>query len=522
MNILYYFFRFKAPSVALICTLLFPLSLFAYDFKVDGLAYNINSDGLTVTLTSDYSNPPYQSIAPNLIIPDKVEYNGVNYSVTGIGLNAFKGCTQLNSVIIGNSVTTIMDGAFWSCSGLSSVSFGDSIVSIGENAFCNCSSIESVIIPSTVNYMGASVFYGCRKLSSIIIPNLVTFIGDNAFYRCDSLKSVRLGDSVKSIGYSAFGYCTKLKSLEIPDCVESIGEKAFTDCYGLESVTIGESVTTIGELAFDFCEHLKVIKFNAVECAQFPSTNFTSNGKNTVFTDCPIERIEFGESVKHIPGFFAAWITTAETIVLSESVISIGQYAFGRCESLGSIIIPDSMELIAESAFYGCKGLKTITSFVVNPNQISMGASVFEMMSTQNCILKVPKGCVESYRSAAQWCDFLNIEEIQEPIVGDINNDGLVDVSDINELVNIILGKVSDSNCNSFADTNDDGKIDVTDVNNVVNIILGKTFVTSGIISDTFEFIDKNSNAVQWLSEKSVAQHNNIRQKIRTHQSLLD
>lgn len=253
-------------------------------------------------------------------------------------------------------------------------------------------------------------------------------------------------------------------------------------------------MTAIGELAFDFCEKLKVLKFNAIECAQFPSIGFTS--KNRVFPDCPIERIEFGESVKHVPGFFAAWITTAKTIVLSKSVISIGQYAFGHCESLVSIVIPDSMEMIAKCAFYECRGLETITSLIEKPSSVSLGESVFEFVSTQNCFLKVPKGSVESYRSASQWCDFLNIEEIQEPILGDVNNDGIIDVTDVNEVVNIILGKVSNTNSNTFADTNGDGIIDVTDINNIVNIILGKTPIVEDNVNDSFEFIDKDGNII--------------------------
>lgn len=57
-------------------------------------------------------------------------------------------------------------------------------------------------------------------------------------------------------------------------------------------------------------------------------------------------------------------------------------------------------------------------------------------------------------------------------IPGDVNCDGVVDVGDVNEIVNIILGKTADAN--SQADINNDGTVDVGDVNSIVNIILGK------------------------------------------------
>lgn len=53
---------------------------------------------------------------------------------------------------------------------------------------------------------------------------------------------------------------------------------------------------------------------------------------------------------------------------------------------------------------------------------------------------------------------------------GDANNDGVVDVTDVNLCVNVVLGRVADAN----ADVNADGVVDVTDINFVVNILLGK------------------------------------------------
>lgn len=57
---------------------------------------------------------------------------------------------------------------------------------------------------------------------------------------------------------------------------------------------------------------------------------------------------------------------------------------------------------------------------------------------------------------------------------GDINGDGKVDVSDVNIIVNIILGKESESKYPGNANVDGQGGIDVGDVNMVVNIVLGK------------------------------------------------
>ncbi len=59
-----------------------------------------------------------------------------------------------------------------------------------------------------------------------------------------------------------------------------------------------------------------------------------------------------------------------------------------------------------------------------------------------------------------------------EGLKGDINGDGTVDVSDVNILINIILGNESASKY-SNADVTGDGDIDVSDVNFLINKILG-------------------------------------------------
>jgi hypothetical protein len=62
---------------------------------------------------------------------------------------------------------------------------------------------------------------------------------------------------------------------------------------------------------------------------------------------------------------------------------------------------------------------------------------------------------------------FLGDEETY--LRGDVNNDGYVDISDVVELVNIILNSQSG---NPRADVNEDGNVDISDVVELVNIIL--------------------------------------------------
>lgn len=58
-----------------------------------------------------------------------------------------------------------------------------------------------------------------------------------------------------------------------------------------------------------------------------------------------------------------------------------------------------------------------------------------------------------------------------DTITGDVTGDGMVDISDVNALINMMLGKAAPT---PEADINSDGNVDISDVNAVINLMLGK------------------------------------------------
>ena len=59
-------------------------------------------------------------------------------------------------------------------------------------------------------------------------------------------------------------------------------------------------------------------------------------------------------------------------------------------------------------------------------------------------------------------------------IRGDINGDYKVDVSDVNAVINIMLGKTQASDFPGEPNVDGQGNVDVSDVNRIINIMLGK------------------------------------------------
>ena len=347
-----------------------------------GYVSKVPSDGLEYTLSTDGTYYIVTGIGTctdtNIVIP--YIYN--NLPVTSIGEDAFKGCTSLKSVTIGDSVTTIGDYAFYNCTSLENVNYFGTI----EN-WCNISFNNYSANPL---YNGAKLYLNGQLVTELVIPDTVTEIKDYAFRGCTSLKSVTIGDSVTSIGEDAFYNCTSLENvnyfgtienwcnisfnnysanplyngaklylngqlvteLVIPDTVTEIKDHAFRGCDSLTSVTIPDSVTYIGEYAFKGCTSLKSVTIG---------DSVTSIGEDAFYNCTSLASITIGDSVTTIGDYAFCNCTSLASITIGDSVTTIGDYAFYNCTSLASITIPDSVTYIGDYAFRGCTSLTSVT-----------------------------------------------------------------------------------------------------------------------------------------------------------------
>ena len=255
--------------------------------------------------------------------------------------------------------TLNLDGASYSLTGKGSFSGSNLVIdiynnlpvtSIGDYAFRDCSSLTSVTIGNSVTSIGHCAFQYCSSLTSVTIGNSVTSIGDYAFGCCSSLTSVTIGNSVTSIDYRAFEYCSSLTSITIPDSVTSIGDYAFSGCYKLVEVYNLSSLT--------------ITNGNSDNgCAGYHALNvYTQNsGSKKTFTDSNGFIFYEDENTCHLLGY-----TGKKTnITLPESCngknYAIYQYAFYSCDSLTSVTIGNSVTSIGDDAFYACSGLTSVT-----------------------------------------------------------------------------------------------------------------------------------------------------------------
>lgn len=115
--------------------------------------------------------------------------------------------------------------------------------------------------------------------------------------------------------------------------VTSIGEYAFYLCTGLESVTIPDSVTAIYGNPFVGCP--------------FTAVNIPSGNPAYAF----VSGVLFDKRDHTLVTFPRAMQGVYD---IPQSIISIGNSAFGECGGLTSVTIPASVTRIGGYAFYEC------------------------------------------------------------------------------------------------------------------------------------------------------------------------
>ena len=93
------------------------------------------------------------------------------------------------------------------------------------------------------------------------------------------------------------------------------------------------------------------------------------------------------------------------SVEIPNSVTTIATYAFYNCNNVESLYIGNSIQQIGDYAFEGCNNLFDIK--VANKKVIIISDNVFSVDSYNNAILYVPKGRSIFYKNTTPWNNLL-------------------------------------------------------------------------------------------------------------------
>ena len=356
------------------------------------LAYRYKNDEDDITgLCVEGCNPQVTSV----VVPD---------GVTNISYFAFKNCSFLTSVTFPDGLISIEGWAFQGCNSLTNVTLPDSVTNIGSNAFPDTirinalrgTDIAKVLSKAQCRFWegdlayryvydgdditGLSVVDCDPQATSVVISDDVTNIGNNAFCDCSLLISVKLPDSLTSIDSWAFMNCSSLTSVTLPDHIKSVASYICADstkCYANLGTETAEA------LAKAQCRF-----WNGDLAYRYKNGEDDITGLSVVGCDPQVTSVVVPDGVINISDSAFDNCSLLTSVTLPEGLTSISNGAFQQCSALASVALPEGLTSIGYGAFQGCSALTSVT---LPDSVISIGEAAFRMCNALTSVT-LPKG----------------------------------------------------------------------------------------------------------------------------------
>jgi len=341
-----------------------------------------------------------------------VTYNGVTYSVVGIGANAFYKCKLNDQAILQlpEGIIFIDAGAFSyaevgslkmpttlrliSASAFDNNKFGGMTVLADNPYFAHLASTQgNVTYTMLTNKEKTKIIAapgakptqfsssGTTYLTSITIPDQITEIGDRAFYGNPTLKTVNFHAGITRIGMAAF-YETQLTRVNIPNPDCEIGNSCFSSSQ-VSSVTLPQGMKKLGRHVFFYCVNLTSLTLpegmEEIGLMCFSSCNLTSvNLPSTMvkLDSCALQSNPFTsinlKNVKYVGRQAFSMCSNLTTVTSNGMLEEIDGAAFTRCP-LTTAYLPEGLLTIIMNAYFRCTSLTsftvptTVTTITGNP-----------------------------------------------------------------------------------------------------------------------------------------------------------
>ncbi len=322
-----------------ICTVCGYNSNLVYTLLVDGESYSVKAS---------------KEAKGNIVIP--ASYN--DKPITRIEDSAFSNLSNITSVVIPEGVTSIENHAFEGCSNLVSIVIPNSVKSIGDKAFSRCVRLVEVVNKSRLEIIKGSEDNGQVALLALNVKTQgeseIVNLNNYLFYTANGTNYL-------------VGYLGKDTLLDLPDNYNGedyiINSFAFYNCTQVTRVKIMDGVIGIKTHAFLGCSSLDgMINASFMDITlSGQKDDFIAYGKSWNQSQDSPEIINindflfyFENGVNHLAGYIGEEIKLVLPDSFNGKSYVIDSYAFYDNKNIFSIVIPDSVISIGANAFYGC------------------------------------------------------------------------------------------------------------------------------------------------------------------------
>nr|MDE7296545.1 leucine-rich repeat domain-containing protein [Clostridia bacterium] len=311
--------------------------------------------------------------------------------ITQIPNYCFYVCSKLTNVKLHKGVTALGTYAFSNCTALEEIELNEGLVSIGSRAFQSAKKLKEITIPDSVETVAGYAFQSCSALERITIGAGVSTFGEYpmeedgltfgavtpVLYLCTSLKEVTVSaentsfSSENGVMYGENGsvlYCIpadyEAEEFELPSTVKTILPYSVSSQKNISKITVNSGCENIGKGAF-YKSLLKEVYLSDTVSHIGASILLDCKNVNTFVIDSrnPYYSAAGGDGIVYTGDgkTLVMYLGLASEVSVKEGTKTIADAVFMNSAALTSIVIPDSVESVGYQAFKGCSKLESIT-----------------------------------------------------------------------------------------------------------------------------------------------------------------
>lgn len=237
----------------------------------NGLNYTVYDDG-----TAALKDNRNYSASTTLVIPEKVTYNGSEYTVTATENYAFHSNSTLTAIYFPSTITAIGSHTFSQAPNLKAVyidvgnltSIGDcGLTNNSKTGDCNISNWDILFYPTSEYGSEKPVAYKEMYFENLVTLGIACLQGLN-------VEKVVFGSNLKLIATQSLRKST-MKTLIVNANISAINNWSLAQCGNLETVEIySNSLATIDTCAFHACSSIKTMKISLSNCTFLGNSAF--------------------------------------------------------------------------------------------------------------------------------------------------------------------------------------------------------------------------------------------------------
>lgn len=411
-----------------------PASMSAYDFKEGGLFYNVNGNEAAVTFEVENVG----SYSGDVVIPETVVHNGVEYPVTAIGYKAFCFCYNLTSIEIPNSIDSISSHAFKRCERLQRVVIPNSVVTLYPCAFIACTSLKSVVIGNSVRVIEEYCFQYCSQLTDVVIGSSVRYLANKAFYDCPSLKKVTCLAPEPPAMYAYYSFCDEAYAYATL-CVPGASMQAYRNDENWGLFRSYQSLTPAEQISLDKTS----LTLHGNESQQLTATVLPADASQELMwtsSDESVATVSQSGLVSAVAaGQAVITATTTDGTALSAScnvtVLQVQAESIQLNVTTAGLNEGSTLQLTATVLPEECD-IKTVVWASNNPSVATVDSN--GLITTHSVGTATITAITTDGSNLSTTC---TVTLLPVGVKGDVDDDGRVNIDDVTALIDYLLGR---------------------------------------------------------------------------------